>query len=60
MNIDPIDVQTHLRGLTYPADRNDLVAAAQNNGAPEDIVNALQGMPEATYDGPDEVVKGLS
>lgn len=60
MNIDPIDVQTHLRGLTYPADKNDLVAAAQGNGAPEDVVNALQDMRDATYDGPDEVVKELS
>jgi hypothetical protein len=52
-------VQKHLGGVSYPAQRDGLVEAARGNGADNDIVQALQGLPAERYDGPDQVMKAL-
>jgi hypothetical protein len=59
MKVNPIEVQKHLKGMDYPASRDELVQAAEGNGAPDDIVEALRGMPEQEYDGPDDVMEAL-
>jgi hypothetical protein len=60
MKANPIEVQKHLKGMEYPASRDELVQAAEDNDAPEDIVDALRGLPEQEYDGPDDVMEALS
>lgn len=55
----PITVQKFLKGADYPADRDDLLAVAEDNDAPEDVIEALQELDETTFDGPDEVVEAL-
>jgi hypothetical protein len=55
----PITVQKFLKGAEYPADRDDLSAVAKANDAPEEVITALAGLDEATFDGPDEVVEAL-
>ena len=36
-----------------------LLAAAEANDAPEEVVEALEALEEQLYDGPDEVAEGL-
>ncbi len=55
----PITIQKFLEGAEYPADRDDLLSVAEGNEAPEDIIEALEALEEATFDGPDEVVEAL-
>jgi Protein of unknown function (DUF2795) len=55
----PNAVQKFLKGAEYPADRHDLLAVAESNDAPEEIVAALEGLDETTFDGPDEVAEAL-
>lgn len=43
------DVLHHLRDASYPATKDDLVAFAQERGAPEDVVKALRAMPPEEY-----------
>ena len=59
MDLNPIDVQRHLKGVDYPASRGDLVGTARDNGAPDDVVSALEGMDDTEYSGPDQVMAGL-
>ena len=59
MDVDPIEVQKHLKGVDYPASRDDLVAAAQSNGASGDIVSALENIGRDSFDGPDDVMEAL-
>ena len=56
---NPVSVQKYLKGVEYPADRDDLLAAAEENDAPEEVVEALEALEEQSYDGPDEVAEGL-
>lgn len=56
---NPIEVQKHLSGVDYPASREDLVRAAERNGADQDTVELLRALPDRTYDGPSGVSKEI-
>ena len=48
-----IDVQKYLSGVDYPADRRALVDHARGSGAPDDVVELLEGIEDREYDGPE-------
>ncbi|MBA2530469.1 MAG: DUF2795 domain-containing protein [Euzebyales bacterium] len=49
MDLNPIEVQKALKGVSYPAIKGDLVSAAQGNGAASDISGALESLPDKEY-----------
>ena len=60
MDVNPIELQKHLKGISYPASRDDLVSTAEGNGAPGDIVDALRNSGREEFSGPDQVTKALA
>ena len=59
MDVNPIEVQGYLGGVDYPASKADIVATAEENDAPQEIIEALQGIDEERFEGPDEVMDAL-
>jgi len=59
MDVNPIEVQKHLSGIDYPASKDEVIATAESNGAPQEIIDALQQMEGTQYDGPDDVQAAL-
>jgi hypothetical protein len=59
MDLNPIDVQKNLKGVSYPASRDQLVAAAEENGGDADLVEELRGLGEDEFESPAEVMKAL-
>lgn len=57
--MNPIEVQEHLRGVDYPASKDEVIAAAESNGAPQEIVETLQQMDGSEFEGPDDVMAAL-
>lgn len=53
----PANVQAHLKGIDYPASKQDLVETARKNQAPQDVMQVLQEMPDEQYGGPQDVMK---
>lgn len=51
----PIQVQKFLGGVDYPADKSSLVKRAKDNGADENVLNALNQMRDTTYNSPSDV-----
>ncbi len=51
----PIQLQKHLKGVSYPASRPDLLKAAEANGAGEDIRSFLEQLPDQPYQTPADV-----
>jgi len=60
MQVDPIEVQKHLGGIDYPATKDEIVSTAESNGAPQEIIEALQGLDREEFDGPNAVQAALS
>ncbi len=58
-SFNPIEVQKHLKGMRYPASKDDVVSRARENGADDDLVQALEGVGRDEFDGPDDVMEAL-
>ncbi len=48
-HVSAADLQVYLRGIDYPAGRQDLIAHAQKNNAPESVTAVLEGFSDRTY-----------
>ena len=59
MGFQVTEVQKALKGMHYPASRDDLVGKARENGAPDDLVEQLEQMDEESFDSPANVMSGL-
>ena len=59
MDFNPDDVSQYLDGVNFPANKADLLTAAQTNNAPESLVGGLQDLPESEFSGPEQVVGAL-
>jgi hypothetical protein len=56
----PIDVHLYLVGMHYPASKEDLVETARGGGADDDVLNALESLPDREYDSADDVTDAVS
>ena len=59
MDVNPIDVQKYLKGVDYPARKDDLVSKADENGAPGDLVEQIRSLGRDEFDGPDDVMEAF-
>lgn len=58
--MEQMDWTMALRGLDFPAPRNKLIAKAQENGAPDRIIEAIRELPETTdFHDADELSQAL-
>ena len=60
MDVNPIELQKYLKGVDYPADRDQLVQTAESNGAPDEIVDALRNASKDSFDGPSAVQQAVA
>ena len=54
-----IDVQKALKGADYPADKDALLELAKQNGADEDVMQALSALGDETFENPAAVSKAI-
>ncbi len=59
MDFDPNDAPRYLQGVEYPASKGDLASAAEENGAPGELVERIGTLGRPTFDSVDEVVAEL-
>jgi len=45
--------------VDYPCNRDELVAYAESHNAPDELIDALEKMPEQQYQNSGEVARGL-
>jgi hypothetical protein len=57
---DFIEVQKHLAGVSYPAEKDALIEVARGNDAPAHILEILEGLDDRSFDGPAEVTKAVT
>ncbi len=59
MAVNPIQVEKFLKGVDYPASKDDLVKKAEQNGADQEIRSTLQQLKENKFDTPADVSKAI-
>ena len=57
--VNPIELQKYLKGMNYPAGKQDLVNHAQNNGADDDTISMLEQLPDQQYETAADVSKEI-
>ncbi len=53
------EVLNALQDVDFPADKDDLIQAAQKAGASKEVVKALQAIPSRNYANRDEVTRSV-
>jgi hypothetical protein len=53
------EVQKALKGVGYPASKEELASHAEGNGADRELVDALRTMDKHSFDGPNAGMKEL-
>ncbi|NJL83234.1 MAG: DUF2795 domain-containing protein [Chloroflexaceae bacterium] len=56
---NPVQIQKHLKGIDYPASKQDLVKHAQQQGAGDEVLDVLNQLPEEQYETPTDVSKAV-
>ncbi len=54
----PANVATYLKGIDYPAKKDDLAQHAKKNGAESEVIEVINRMPEQEYGNMADVMKG--
>lgn len=57
---NPIELQKALGGVDYPASSQDLVDAAEGNGADDSVLDALRNLPDKEFESPVQVSEAIS
>jgi Protein of unknown function (DUF2795) len=60
MAFNPIEAQKYLKGMDYPASRQDVIEHARSKGAPSEMIDDLESHGQDRYDNPGEVQKAFS
>ena len=58
--ISPVELQRFLRGVDYPASKEDLINHARSNRASEEIITMLEGMRLNRFISPTDVSDALN
>lgn len=53
------NVEDFLRSVEFPCSTDDLIAGAQENGAPYEVTQELMRLPDQTFEGPEDVAANL-
>lgn len=57
--LNPIELQKHLKGLDYPATKDDVIACAKKNGADDDLLDSLSRISGDSFQTPAEVSQAV-
>ena len=58
-NRDVSTVQYYMRGVDFPAEKEDVASTAESNGAPQDMVEQIRNADTERFDSPEEVMQVL-
>jgi hypothetical protein len=59
MDFNPEDAPRYLEGVDYPASKEDLISAAEINGAPDELVEMIGTLGRPEFSSPEDVVEEL-
>jgi hypothetical protein len=58
-SVSPKDVEKALKGIDYPAHKQDMLNVAESNNADEMVRRLIRSLPDRTYNTPIDVTKAI-
>lgn len=58
-NFNPAKIEESIRGVDFPASKEDLLNRARENNAAQEELDALERLPEREYTRPTDVTQAL-
>ncbi len=55
----PATIAKFLGGTDFPCSKSDLITHASNKGAPDEIIDVLNKLPDTTYNSMADVMSGV-
>lgn len=59
-SISAAEVEKYIGGIDFPADKDELVNHARENGAPEEVLEFMEKFPDQEYGSAIDVSRGVS
>ena len=56
-NLDTATLLEHLPGRRFPAEKEQIASTAENNGAPQELVERIRNASRERFNDPDEVLR---
>lgn len=57
--ISPADLEEYVRGVDFPADKKQILATVEDDGAPSQVLTLLHTLPEQEYEDALEVTEAI-
>ncbi|HNY64018.1 MAG TPA: DUF2795 domain-containing protein [Deltaproteobacteria bacterium] len=51
-DVSTVDVEMFLKGMSFPSDKDGLIRKARENGAPDDVMDLLNNLPDRDHHTP--------
>ncbi len=58
-NLDASTLQHYLRGISFPAQKEEVASTAESNNAPQDMVSQIRNAHTERFSSPEEVMQAL-
>ena len=58
-HVSPAIVERYLGGIHYPTPKQNLINNAQQKGAPSDVMDLINKLPDKTYTSPIDITKEI-
>ena len=59
MAFNPDEAQEYLEGVEYPASKETLLSTAEGNGAPDELIEMIEGLPLGEFSEQEEFMNHL-
>ncbi len=53
------ELEKYLKGVDYPASKDDLLQKARSNGAPDEVIDMIDSLTETRFNSPIDVSKAF-
>lgn len=60
VSMNPAQLERHLKGVSYPASKAELIKHMEQSGADECVCEAISSLPNQTYDSSATVSRAIS
>lgn len=59
MAVSTAELEKYLKGMDYPARKDDLMQKARDNHAPHDVIDLIERLPDQDFHSPVDVNKAV-